>query len=179
MSPTSTSPGRIDGRDSPQHGQFVPPARLVDDGGLDAGDAGAAGEAVQGQVLEVGGVPGGDVHHQVVAAGDEVGGAHFRDGQQVFHEAVHAGPLVLGEFDEEQGFQAHAQGPGIHLGVGAGEHSVGPQAPEAIVDAGRRQAHPRGDGLVGEPGVVLQKAKDFGVDSVEGHGGEAFPDKFR
>lgn len=113
-------------------------------------------------------VADGDVEEEVVFAGDVEDFDDFGEGVGQFSEALDGREPLVAEADGDDGAEADAERGGIDIGVKATENAVVDELADAVAAGRLRQAYARGELLVAEPRILLQRGHDSAIDLVKG-----------
>jgi len=79
-----------------------------------------------------------DMHHEIVAPGNQQDRPHLGDVHDLGHEAVHRPPVMLGQLDQEQRLEPNAHCLWVHIGARPAQHAVLTQTLQAFMGARRR-----------------------------------------
>ncbi len=112
---------------------------------------------------------GGDDAQQVVGVTEEpLGLDDLRDACDSFLEAQEGLAIFLAHGDEDERLERQAEGVGVHDGAVAAYRAATFQLPQSAVTGGDAQADTCRQLGDAQAAVLLERGKDFAVDSIHG-----------
>lgn len=146
----------------------LPDAHLVvDEGRPRVDDLAPARHVVEHEVTEVRDVVRGDLHEEVVGAGDRPHREHLGSIEHLLLEGVHRGRRLRTQPDADHRSQRSPHRIEVHLRVPAPDDPLRAQRADALETRGLRDPDGLGEVLVGLSGVELEEADQGEVRRVE------------
>jgi hypothetical protein len=138
-----------------------------DDGAPELHDLLAAAELVDEERVQVLDVTDADVEQEVITACQDEHCHHFWHGQGVVVEAVDEVSTEGSYLGEDERLDRPAQGREVDLGVEAGDHASGLEAPDSFRACRCGHADDLGEVTQREPGISLEFSHDLAIDSIK------------
>ena len=140
---------------------------LVDDVRLDVADLGSHGQAVEDEVAQGVGVRHADVEEEVVGAGDVEDLDHLRHREGGLAERVDVRARVGADPHRHDRLEPAAEAVAVDVRVEAAQDTAGAERTDALEARRGGEADARGQLLVRDPRILLQRGHEGLVDSVE------------